>query len=315
MVKAVLTAAVLFTGLTSGAQERIELSILQEPYMAVLINETQQRMEDERIDSDTRGLLGTAIDFTANFATRALTTLIDNAQKKRIVEWTAPTTRDYFYNDVSYLGPLDPTGMQFSGFTMKRVLTGENQDTVMYLKCSVPQDRIQDFISNSRFTLEIDSLSIDLSKVRAKYTAKKNISIEITITVVSTWIDQNLSIHKDQQLGEFRICANNLTYDKNDPIITYSQKDAKNMIAGFCFFIPRSYSAYTSGQEYRECWGRGEFDINVSVKESTARKASRGPGAQFVIDYIQTALPGTLTDITLNQEIVGSEMVKIISNY
>lgn len=305
-----------------NAQEKIELCIIQGKELANIVDNSQMALELARVkhqDEEQRGIVGEAINFAANVATRAITSIIDNAQSSRTVEWTAPTTKDYFYNTVSYLGPLDPSGLQFSGFTMRRQYCEDGKEddgkSAMFLKCSIPSENMSNFITNSRFTMKVDTLAIDLSKVRAKYTSKKKISVEITVRMFSTWLDRDLTIHQDQQLGEFKICLRNLKYDPERPLKTYNSEEAKNFITGFCFFIPRSYGAYTVSDSYNECWSQGEFSIIVSVKESTAKKVSKSKTSQYALEYFQSALPTTLKNIASNKEIMGPKVVEIISKY
>lgn len=322
-LKSVLAA--VFAGvclLPAEAQERVELCILQGSEMPDIVKNSQLELETVRINQyngTERGVLGETINFAANMATRAITSIIDNARSKRTVEWTAPVTKDNFYSSVSYLGPLDPSGLQFSGFTMKRAVadvSGTDEDsTAMYLKCSLPTEYMSNFIANSRFTLQVDTLAIDLSKVRAKYTAKKTISIEITIKMISTWMDSSLAIHKDQQLGEFKICLDNLKYDPDSTDINLGGEAAKDLITGFSFFVPRSYGAYTVSESYCDCWGQGEFSILVSVKESTARRPSASKNSEYMWEYFQSAFPRAVTDIVSNKEIIGSKVVEIINTY
>lgn len=321
--KSVLAA--VFAGvclLPAEAQERVELCILQGSEISNIVKNSQMELESVRLSQHNgtqRGVIGETINFAANMATRAITSIIDNARSKRTVEWTAPVTKDNFYSSVSYLGPLDPSGLQFSGFSMKREVSdasaADEGSTAMYLKCSLPTEYMSNFIANSRFALRVDTLAIDLSKVRAKYTAKKTISIEITVKMISTWLDSSLAIHKDQQLGEFKICLNNLKYDPDSPIVTYNRIEAENLITGFSFFIPRSYGAYTTSESYCDCWGQGEFSIMVSVKESTARRPSASKNSEYMWEYFQSAFPRTLTDIVSNKEIIGSKVVEIINTY
>lgn len=330
-------AAVLFFAKTGAAaqeanssghqeniSERIQLTIFQNK--TILPNKVaRSQMELDRyrneIDNGTRqGVIGSSIGFVSNLAARSIVSIIEKSRAKRTVEWASPTTRDYFYKDISFLGPLDPSGMQFSGFSMSRTINTDNSENkadsiALYLQCSLPDSLIKSFIANSRFTLQLDTLIIDLSKVQAKYTAKKKISFEISITMTSTWLDENLAIHENQKLGEFRICLPDIKFDKNNPKVTYGKKDSNNLLSGFCFFIPRSYGAYVNGQQYKECWGKGEFDITINVVESTGRSGKRNSTAEFALEYFQSEFPSAIQGLATNDNIMGAKTVKIINSY
>ena len=161
--------------------------------------------------------------------------------------------------------------------------------------------------------MQLDSLAIDLSKVKAEYTFKKRISIEIDIEIKATWIDDAMSVHKDQELGLFRISLPNMKYDKDNPIVTFGGDKAKKLLNGFCFFIPRSHGAFVNAGKYQECWSAGEFEVQMTVKESTS--VPKKAGATYAYEYLQKVLPGSLSQITVNENIVGPGVVKIIKGY
>lgn len=292
-------------------QETISLQVKNSQEMSLAVGESSALLGQ----SATRGFLSTAVDFAANLASRAIFSIFDNMNKVRTAEWATPAVKDYFYEAPSTLGALDPSGMKFSGIKMSRDMIAADTSSVFHLECSVPSDNqsVTDFITNTRFTMTLDSLAIDLSKVKAKYTHKKQISIEIDITLKSTWIDDAMTVHKDQELGLFRISIPNLKYDPKNPVVTFGGEAAKSMMAGFSFFPPRSHGAFISGGKYNECWSAGEFEVQMTVKESTARP--KKAGAVYAYEYLQKALPTSLSQMSVNENIVGPSVMKIIKGY
>lgn len=291
--------------------ETISLRVKNDPEMSLAISESSSILQN----SMHRGLVSTAIDFAANLASRAIFSAFDNISSKRKVEWKTPAVKDYFYDSPSALGALDPTGMRFSGILMSRDMIAADTSSVFHLECSVPSDNqsVINYITNSRFEMQLDSLAIDLSKVKAEYTFKKRISIEIDIEIKATWIDDAMSVHKDQELGLFRISLPNMKYDKDNPIVTFGGDKAKKLLNGFCFFIPRSHGAFVNAGKYQECWSAGEFEVQMTVKESTS--VPKKAGATYAYEYLQKVLPGSLSQITVNENIVGPGVVKIIKGY
>ena len=296
---------------TTRPQETISLQIKNSPEIGLVVGESSAMLSA----SANRGILSTAIDFAANFATRAIFSAFENIQKVRTAEWKTPAVKDYFYDAPSTLGALDPTGMKFAGILMSREMIGADTSSVFHLECSVPSDHksMTDFITNSRFTMTLDSLAIDLSKVKAKYTRKKRISIEIDIALKATWVDNGMNVHKDQELGLFRISIPNMKYNEKSPIVTFGGEKAKAMLAGFSFFAPRSYGAFISNGKYQECWSAGEFEVQMTVKESTA--TPKKAGAAYAYEYLQKALPGSISQMSVNENIVGPGVMKIIKGY
>ena len=294
-----------------GQHEQVHLNILRSEEMPLLLERSQRDLAQE---NSSRGLLTMGIDIAAQFGSRALTEAFTKAKGKYSSEWKAPVCRDQFYNAPSTYGALDPSGLQFSGLSLSRDVAGQDGQMAeaLFLSCSLPKDRLTEFITNHRFTLNLDSLSTDLSKIHAKYKSDKRVSLEINIVFKATWMDQNMDIHGNQELGAFRILLPGLTYDPKNPVYSIGGDKADNKISGYSFFIPRSYSAYKSGDKYVECWGTGEFDIEVSVKEVTGKT---GAFTDYLYDSLSKSLPAAISSIATNKQIVGASVAEVIKTY
>lgn len=293
-------------------KEEIKLEIKRDLDLPEVVNRYQQRIAINQSE-DNRGAISSLIGVSASLATQAIVSMIEKSQKQRSSEWSSPITRDYFYASPSFFGPMDPTGMQFQGFKLSRTATsretGETSKN-FYLECSIDESKIEDFLLNSRFSLKLDTLYIDMSSIKAKYTKSKRAQVNIEISIMSTWMDQNLSLHKNEILGVFNISLGNIKYDKESPIVSFG-KGNEDMITGACFFVPRSYGAYLNGGEYKPCWGKGEFDVKVSIKEVTKNK----PTGKTAIEYVSKGLPEIIKSISTNKVIVGAEASTIIQTY
>ncbi len=304
----------LFVATTLSAQnkEQIIVSIDRNENLPEKMERTQREMVR---GSDSRGLVAMGLNLVTNLGTKALFQIIDKADERKAIEWTAPCSNDCFYRETSFLGPLDPTGLHFHGIRLERDEIGSDGSLqqAVYIKCSMPEEKLGDYITTRRFGLQIDTIAVDLSKVKAKYTRKKRISIQISIVIKASWMDDNMTIHKDQEMGQFNICLSSLKYDKNNPVVEYSAEEAKDLISGSCFFIPRSYGAIVSGDEYKQCWSKGEFEVYMIVKESTGGKTSET--GKFIHDYFANELPSTLNKMATNEKLMGSSIVEIINNY
>lgn len=307
------------------AQEKVMLQIKQNEMLSYDISQRMADISELKNAEEQRGLLNTALDFVTNLSSRALFSALDGIKESRIHEWRVPVAKDFFYNSISFLGPYDPTGMQFSGIKVtKESIRSGGSNGLFHLECSMPTDSmsLSNFLASSRFTLKIDTLAIDLSKVKARYTRKNRISIDVDICFKATWMDSDLETHKDQEMGSFRISLPDLAYDPKNPIKTFNGETAANLISGSCFFIPRSYAAYVENvitedaieQKYRHYWSPGEFEVSITVKESTAGR-KRGEHAAYAYEYLQKALPGSLQNIATNENIVGPGVVNIIKQY
>ena len=294
-------------------QERITLSINRNETLPAKLERTQRTLEAE--SKGSRGLVSLGIGLASNVGTRALFQLIDKADARHSASWSVPEGRGYFYESPSFLGPMDPTGMHFSGITLLREEhdSESNMGTAMLVKLSLPEDRLDEYVTSRRFDLQIDTLMVDLSRVKARYTGKKVISIQISIGIRATWMDEKMDIHKNQELGVFNICLQNLKYVPEQPVVAYSAEQAKNLISGSCFFIPRSYSAFVYGSEYKDCWSAGEFEVTIQVTENAGNKKSKN--AEYVRQYLENALPGAVQQLLTNEQLAGSMVVNVVKNY
>lgn len=294
-----------------GQQEKVHVNILRSEEMPLLLERSQRDLAN---DAESRGLLTMGIDVVAQFGSKALTEAFTKAKNQYSSEWKAPVCRDHFYNAPSMYGALDPSGLQFSGLSMSRDVTDSdgNVSQAMFLSCSLPKDNLTDFITNHRFTLKLDSLSIDLSKIHAKYKKDKRVSVEINIIFKSTWMDENLIIHSNQELGAFRIILSGLQYQKDSPVYTIGRQDGENRISGYSFFVPRSYSAFKNGDKYIPCWGTGEFEIEVSVKEVTGKTSAF---TDYLYDSLSKNLPSAISSVATNKQIIGAGVAEIIKTY
>ena len=315
MKRTFILALLLLATLISFAQqkEQITMSIDRNEALPDKLEKSQRALAIE--SKGSRGITSMGVGLMADLSTRALFQIIDKAKDKRVSEWKAPACRDCFYREPSFMGPLDPTGLHFHGITLHREVLGADgqPQTAILVRCSLPEDKLDEYLTSRRFGLQVDTLAIDLSKVKAKYTLKKNIAIQISIAISATWMDEKLEIHQNVPLGTFNICLPSLKYDPKHPVVTYNAEQARRLISGSCFFVPRSYSAFVSGSEYKNCWSAGEFEAAMTVHESTGKKS--GQNATYIHDYLQKSLPAALQQMMTNENIVGESVVEIIKNY
>ena len=98
-IKAIVPLTILlFWGICAQAQEvrsqeTISLQIKNSPEIGLVVGESSAMLSA----SANRGILSTAIDFAANFASRAIFSAFENLQKVRTAEWRTPAVKDYFY--------------------------------------------------------------------------------------------------------------------------------------------------------------------------------------------------------------------------
>ena len=251
----------------------------------------------------------TAGDIFTDAATRAVNVAVnyavDNVRSKR-GKWEKAVNNEcrfskdlkmlseihHFYKEVSNIGPMDPTGMIFDGFSCSQDITvGQESQNVFKVVCKVRTDSlgIQSMASDSRFMLYVDEVAfnpylcdlpndsldnVDL-RIPFDFQKRKDLKLKIRATVSSTWMNQILQITRDQVLGTFDIeVAIDPAYVKTDSTgasvfhYKYAPNNPANRLVkvkGDSFLVPRSYVASKADGDI---WGMGQYKVDLIVSES-----------------------------------------------
>lgn len=332
-ITSLLLVVLLFSATTSlQAQknmpnEHINLIVIHDKKLSEEINmvqeEVSQQVEENRfIGLATLGSIAynMIMGKLVSGATGGVEKAIERGRAKYNAEWTASVSKDYFYNNVSFNGPFDPSGMQFGGMKTVRLLPNEANptklDTAFYFSCHVDKERISDLLKNSRFGLVLDTLLLDLSKTKAKLPRNRKFNLDVNIRITASWVNQATQYFKDQELGNFQLTLKNIVYDPEHPIyICTDGKDGANL-EGSCFIVPRSYCGYiekspdSDKEIYRNLWGQGEYTMEITVKEQTENKSMvKDLFNEYMIKVVETYgneikntyTPGNTTGVILPQ--------------
>lgn len=199
----------------------------------------------------------------------------------------------HFYNQVSTLGPMDPTGMVFDGFSCSQMIDVDGQkQKVFSIDCKLRTDSLglRSMVSDSRFLLYVDEVyfnpwlcdlpndSLDNVALRIPFDfdRRKNLKLKIKATMTSSWMNQVLQIVRDQVLGSFdievKIDPNRLQTDSTGVTYFYYKYAPGNpdnrlvSVRGDSFIVPRSYVASKANHE--DLWGMGQYKMNLVISES-----------------------------------------------
>jgi hypothetical protein len=220
----------------------------------------------------------------ANLAIQGVKYLIDESKKKYVAEYTGGIHNENFYATNSKSGMLDPEGIQFKGFVFERKFADKKKETLDAVKIAVSLDesKMEDLYFNARFYLKLDSAVIDYAKVKLNdkkwyipwtWFIKKQttFNLDMEINILANWLDETGSIHSDVPFGKFILPLRNIPVDPNsDARKVYFEKLKNTPIAGSSYIIPRSVTYCTDKKGKSEpCFGRGNFNITVKVKESS----------------------------------------------
>jgi hypothetical protein len=233
----------------------------------------------------SRGMVSTDMLIQgANLAVQGVKYLIDESKKKYHQEYIAGLNNQNFYASNSALGSLDPNNIQFRGFSISRSFKDPKSDRQVALKASFSLDspKFQDLYFNSKFYLILDSISIEYSKVKVNETKwflpwtwflqkEKDFNLDMEIQVYANWLDEYGAIHNRVPFGSFVLPLRQIPLDPNAAgYQEYFQNLRGTSLSGASYIIPRSTTFCTNARgKSKSCYGRGDFDIEVTVIESS----------------------------------------------
>lgn len=235
-------------------------------------------------DSKSRGMVD-IIGKVASAAVNGVISLVDKEKNKYSASYQNSVGQCYFYDQISESSALDPTGMQFAGFTFLRRITDNlgKTDTALYAKFRVDENNAYEIINNSVFKLKLDELKVNYAK--AKILARKwyqplswfmapeypTLNIDFEITFTSSYVTREGVIFNDIPVGKFYLILREIPLDKTDPAHDKFYANVKNNnIIGQSFLVPRSFGYYyDSKRQIKPSYGQGIYNIVVKVNESS----------------------------------------------
>jgi len=261
-----------------------------EKLTAVLKKDTVAVINNTKLYASRRGL-SAPVDIGSrliNYAAIGVEKLITLSKKNLTVEYSTGINNLYFYNKTSKLGMFDPDGMQFKGFSIKRNIDiNKKQKDVkaLYLSFSVDTTNKYEILDNSIFRLKLQDIELNYAKARIPgfkwympwtvfWAGKKNkkLNMDVDITITSSWIDKNFNIHRNVEIGNFKLCLRDMPLDIKDTSYTryyHNLRKGDTYLSGFSFIVPRSFSYIENGNEL---WGQGFYSIQVNIKEAGKEK-------------------------------------------
>lgn len=199
-----------------------------------------------------------------------------------------------FYSDVSSLGALDPSNINFDGISIRGVRDGKE---VLFMSCHIDTTRLDHMFQHSKFNLVLDTLifhpyqchlpNLQANGIRImrnetserdnsfSFDERQNLTVGLEMTLSSSWINEAVMVMNNIELGKFKL---NVNIDQRKPEYIYSRKQIEQnramgldrdttfiLIEGDCFVVPRSYMPISGG---KRMWGTGEYNIKVKMRES-----------------------------------------------
>jgi len=221
----------------------------------------------------SRGVVDAYAGGLVSIGVTAVKNMIANDKKKYTSTWTQGLNDLYFYDQPSSQGPFDPVGMQFDGFTVKRVFgakKGEPGIVAVVADFELDTSNYNEIINNAVFKLRVKDIHICFAK--AKVPASSNfINLDFQITFTTSYIGENGTLNKDVELGKFVYSLRHAPLDSTSSgYKTYYAKLKDSVLTGKSFIVPRSYGYYKqSNGMVVPYYNQGQFSIAVNVTESS----------------------------------------------
>ena len=184
-----------------------------------------------------------------------------------------------FYDDTSFDGAMDPKGMRFDGIGCLRTV---GQDTMFYISCHIDRSKLYRIINHSKFELVLDTLIVspehsNLPNTRLaipyNFKDRKNFTLAMDISIISSWMNEIVQLQKNQELGRFNI---NIPVDESMldskgffHYVRHDDEAPRYKVMGECFIVPRSYMGFRDERDnFKDCWGTGEYKLSINIKET-----------------------------------------------
>ncbi len=217
-------------------------------------------------------LLGGAISLFTN----AVKQMIANDRKKYVADYSCALTDLYFYDQLSIESPFDPLGMQFSGFTLSRtfITKAGTPDTAFRATFYLDTTKTNEIINNSIFRLKLKDLELNYSKAKITNGQKKSINMDIEISFVTSYVNDQGQLFDKVELGKFYLLIRDAPLDKkSEGYDAYYDKLKGKLVDGKSFIVPRSFGYYiaANGTAARS-FSQGAYSIIAKVKESSKDK-------------------------------------------
>lgn len=206
-----------------------------------------------------------------------------NAENKYETHIASVSDMSDFYTTTSTDGALDPKSMTFDGIGCLRM---EGKDTVFYVSCHIDRSKIDRIVRHSKFQLVLDTLivspyhsNLPNSTFDTVYSfADRGLyTLNMQMTLTSSWMDQLPQMHKDQELGKFTLSipigqgsldsTGFLRYVRNEG------DSLKYQVMGESFIVPRSYTGIRDQKSGKMIYGTGEYNLAIDIIENCSLTA------------------------------------------
>lgn len=256
--------------------------------------------------SSLTGLVSTGINLVGNMVKSKKGEWMKQVQNENRFEKTLMTMQnlDDFYSTISTTSALDPSNIVFNGFGCHQK---RGDETVFYLSCHLDttQQAFSRIFRHSKFQLRVDTLlfnpqlcdlpndsSVLFSERRPfSFEERSNLSLNVDVSISSSWINQAIQVHDNQQLGTFSLKVPINEDQLHDGMFRFIRGHEGNSVKdiqmqGECFIVPRSYVGVRDNEgNYNDAWGTGQYKVIMKVKESCSMSPQMLQGNRWKEDW------------------------------
>jgi hypothetical protein len=197
---------------------------------------------------------------------------IDNRKKKYNAQYNFAQTDLNFYDQLSTESSLDPTGLQFKGFTLTRTFINKHgqEDTAFIVNFGLDTSKAYEIINSSTFRLVLTDIEIRKPKVKMPNKVR-TVNMDFEITFTTSYINDAGQMFTDVPLGKFIYALRNAPIDKSaDGYKAYYDSLKGTPLIGKSFIVPRSRGYYyAENNTIEKSFSAGAYSVQVSVKETS----------------------------------------------
>ena len=232
-----------------------------------------------------RGVFNPLLGAASSLGYNAIEKVITNERERTTLTHFDARSDLYFYDQLSDLHPLDPSGIRFDGLDIIRWKTDEagKADTAMYVSLVLDRSNPAEILNNSIFRLKVADLIVNDSEVpsgkrwynpvswfREKPTT---LNVSMVITFLASWIDNDMVMHSEVPMGRFVLSLEDVPLKDSPDHKAYFANTETINVQGYSYLIPRSTGfTYDENYELVKKYGQGRFSVQIEVKESKVDK-------------------------------------------
>lgn len=232
-----------------------------------------------------RGVFNPLIGAATSLGYNAIERVIRDERERTTLTHNDARSDLYFYEQLSDIHPLDPSGIRFDGLDIIRWKTDEagRRDTALFISLELDKSNPSELLNNSIFRMNVADIRVYDSEVPSGrrwykpgtwFREKKNtLNISMEVVFLAHWIDDNMVMHSDVPMGRFLLSLEDFPM-RGEPGYDGAVERLKGTpIQGFSYLIPRS-TGFTYDDRYQlvKKYGQGRFSVQITLKESRVKR-------------------------------------------